>query len=448
MKSIYAIFTKYIVLWGFFFFMAIGLPVIFAMLAASGIELWHLNKGALITQLMNKIYTQTSSFPLMAVPFFILAGELMNSGFFTKALVNFSRSMLGHLHGGLAYVNIVSSLLFAGLSGSAVADTSALGSMLIPAMEKNGYSRRFAAAVTAASSVIGPIIPPSGLMVLYAFIMNVNIIHMFLGGIIPGVMIAISLCIVTYFMSKRRNFPISNERASAKERVNAFGKAFFPLLTPVILLGGILGGQATPTEAASLAVFYALCLNIVMTILQRKGIVKSGGMSWAHFIAILKRSAIQTSVILLLVGVAAGYSFAITVAHLPEALTSILKGYTENKYVFLFIVNLLLFLVGMVLDAGPAILILGPILSGMAAAYGVDPVHFAILMCVNVTVGLATPPMGLVLFVAATVAREKFVNIVKEIIPFLIAEIIVIFMITYIPILTLGLPRLYDMMTQ
>jgi tripartite ATP-independent transporter DctM subunit len=380
----------------------------------------------------------------MAVPFFILAGEIMNSGSVTRALVDFSRAMLGHIRGGLAHVNVAASVLFAGLSGSAVADTSALGSMLIPALEKNGYTRSFSAAITAASSVIGPVIPPSGLMVLYAFVMNVDVAKMFLGGFIPGLLLAVSLMLVIGFMAKKYDFPVANERATWGETGQASLRAFFPLLTPVILLGGILSGYFTPTEAAAVAVAYALLLNIGTKIGHRMGWLEEDGFGLKGFGGILRRTAIQSSVVLLLVGVASGFSQIVAIARMPEMLTGFLFDISDSKIVFLLLVNIFLFIIGMVLDAGPAILILGPILAPAAEAYGVDPVHFAVLMCLNVTVGLATPPMGLVLFVAASISGERFASIVKAIIPFLIAEIVVILMVAYIPVLTLGLPWLWE----
>ena len=438
------IFKGVAVLWGFLALLAVGVPVIFAMLGAGAFQLWALDRTMFLGMQANRIYSGINSFPIMAVPFFILAGEIMNSGNVTRALVDFSRAMLGHIRGGLAHVNIAASVLFAGLSGSAVADTSALGSMLIPAMEKNGYSKRFAAAVTAASSVIGPIIPPSGLMVLYAFVMNVDVAKMFLGGIVPGLLIAAALMAVVSVMAKKYDFPIANRRATWGETGQAGVRAFFPLLTPVILLGGILSGYFTPTEAAAVAVAYALLLNIGTVLGYRMGLLQEDGFGWRGFGGILRRTAIQSSVVLLLVGVSTGFSQIVAIARMPEMLSSFLLGMTDNKLVFLLLVNLFLFLVGMVLDAGPAILILGPILGPAAVAYGVDPVHFAVLMCVNVTVGLATPPMGLVLFVAASISGERFANIVKAILPFLAAEVVVILLITYFPIFTLGLPWLWE----
>ncbi|QKV20066.1 TRAP transporter large permease [Oricola thermophila] len=432
------------VFWGFLLLLAIGVPVFFAMLGAGVLQLWQIDRIAFLGMQVNRIYSGIASFPIMAVPFFILAGEIMNSGMVTRALVDFSRAMLGHIRGGLAHVNIAASVLFAGLSGSAVADTSALGSMLIPAMEKNGYSRSFAAAITAASSVIGPVIPPSGLMVLYAFVMNVDVARMFLGGIVPGLLLAGSLMIVTAFMARRFDFPVANERMPWRQRGRAGLRAFFPLLTPIILLGGILSGYFTPTEAAAVAVAYALLFNICVMICHRLGLVGEDGFGLATFVKILRRTAIQSGVVLLLVGVASGFSQIVAIAGVPAKLTDMMLSVSDNVVVFLLMVNLFLFIVGMVLDAGPAILILGPILAPAAATYGVDPVHFAVMMCLNVTVGLATPPMGLVLFVATSISGARFADIVRAIIPFLLAEIVVIMLVAYVPALTLTLPWLWE----
>lgn len=432
------------VFWGFLLLLALGVPVFFAMIGAGVFQLWQLDRIAFLSMQVNRVYSGISSFPIMAVPFFILAGEIMNSGMVTKALVDFSRAMLGHIRGGLAHVNIAASVLFAGLSGSAVADASALGSMLIPAMERNGYSTRFAAAITAASSVIGPVIPPSGLMVLYAFVMNVDVAKMFLGGIIPGLMLAGALMLVTAFMARKYDFPVANERMAWRDRGQAGLRAFFPLLTPVILLGGILSGYYTPTEAAAVAVTYALLLNIGVKIGYKLGWLKEDGFGLRAFGGILKRTAVQSGVVLLLVGVSTGFSQVVAIAHMPEMLTNLLLSISDNVWVFLLLVNIFLFIVGMVLDAGPAILILGPILAPASAAYGIDPIHFAVMMCLNVTVGLATPPMGLVLFVTTSISGARFSEIVRAIIPFLIAEVVVILMVAYVPVFTTGLPWVWE----
>ena len=416
----------------FLLFLALGMPVFFGLVAAPGILLWLNGQERDIVLLYRNIYNGMDSFPLMAVPFFMLAGELMNKGGITTRLVEFSQALMGHLRGGLAHVNVLSSILFAGLSGSAVADTSALGSMLIPAMEKQGYTRRFAAAITAASSVIGPIIPPSGIMIIYAYVMGESVAALFLAGIVPGILVGTGLMVMIKLLADKYDFPAASRRYSWRERGDASLKAFFPLMTPVIILGGILLGVFTPTEAAAVAVGYALFIGLfVLKTLRARDLPE-----------ILSRAAMTSAVVLLLVGAAMAFKTVVSLSHLPETLAAFILSLSENPLILLFLINILLFVVGMFLDAGPAIIILGPILAPIFIALGVDPVHFAIIMSVNLTVGLATPPMGLVLFVASSVSGERVETIARSILPFLAVEILVIFLITYFPALSLTIPRL------
>src|SRR5210317_949470 len=246
----------------FLVLLLVGLPVFFALVLSPGLLLWLNGQERDIALLYRNVYNGMDSFPLMALPFFMLAGELMNRGGITVRLVEFSQAIMGHLRGGLAHVNILSSILFAGLSGSAVADTSALGSTLIPAMEKNGYTRKFAAAITAASSVIGPIIPPSGIMIIYAYVMGESVAALFLAGIVPGILVGVGLMVMVKFMAKRYNFPAVTKKTTWSQRGKASLKAFFPLMTPVIILGGILGGIFTPTEASAVAAAYAMFIGL------------------------------------------------------------------------------------------------------------------------------------------------------------------------------------------
>ncbi|MBO6757202.1 MAG: TRAP transporter large permease [Roseibium sp.] len=483
----------------FLLFLMIGLPVFFGLLAAPGLLLWLSGQERDITLLYRNVYNGMDSFPLMAIPFFMLAGELMNKGGITTRLVEFSQALMGHLRGGLAHVNILSSMLFAGLSGSAVADTSALGSMLIPAMEKQGYTRRFAAAVTAASSVIGPIIPPSGIMIIYAYVMGESVAALFLAGIVPGVMVGVGLMLMVRFMADKYDLPKAQRIVSPGQsmapveywfsfvvlRINIcfllaafaflisgalgleisgtaeiilylalFGishiilmslrravsndfrmvckKAVAPLQTPIIILGGILIGVFTPTEAAAVAVAYALIIGFFVLHSIKVG----------EIAGILNRAGITSAVVLLLVGAAMAFKTVVSLSHAPEIMAAYVLSLSENPLILLFLINLLLFIVGMFLDAGPAIIILGPILGPIFTSMGVDSIHFAIIMSVNLTIGLATPPMGLVLFVAASVSRERVETIAKAILPFLAVEVAVIFLITYIPALSMTIPRL------
>ena len=421
----------------FLLFLMIGLPVFFGLLAAPGLLIWldALSEGNTnyfrdITLLYRNVYNGMDSFPLMAIPFFMLAGELMNKGGITLRLVEFSQAMIGHLRGGLAHVNVMSSMLFAGLSGSAVADTSALGSMLIPAMEKQGYTRRFAAAITAASSVIGPIIPPSGIMIIYAYVMGESVAALFLAGIVPGIMVGLGLMLVVKIMADKYDFPIATKRSTWGEAGQATLKAFFPLLTPVIILGGILAGVFTPTEAAAVAVFYALII----------GLFVMRTLTLAEIPEVLTRAGITSAVVLLLVGAAMAFKTVVSLSYAPQILADFILSLSENPLILLFLINLLLFIVGMFLDAGPAIIILGPILGPIFVDLGVDPIHFAIIMSVNLTVGLATPPMGLVLFVASSVSGERVETISRAILPFLAVEVLVIFLITFLPEISLTVP--------
>lgn len=417
--------------WIFVLLLALGAPVVFALLISPGLSLLLDGETQYFPALLARLYNGIDSFPLLAVPFFILAGELMNSGGITSAIVRFAQSLVGHVRGGLAQVNILSSMLFAGISGSAVADASAIGKMLVPAMERAGYTRAFAAAVTAAAAVIGPIIPPSGIMVLYGFVMNVSIGALFAGGVVPGLMIGIGLMLVTRLLATRHALPAAARKATWRERGQAFRGAYLALLMPVILLGGMLSGIFTATEGAAVACTYALVVSIF--------VLRS--VDAAELRRIFRETALQSSVILLLVGAAVTLGWLVTVSGLAKGIAEAMLAVTTDVKLLLLLVNLLLFVVGMFLDAGPAILILGPVLAPVFTGLGVDPVHFALVMCVNLTVGLATPPMGLVLFVASSVSGERLENIVRAILPFLALEFVVIFLITYFPGLVLTLPR-------
>lgn len=417
--------------WIFILLLALGMPVVFALLAGPGLSLVLDDQEAFFAALLSRLYNGIDSFPLLAVPFFILAGELMNSGGITARIVRFSQSLVGHFRGGLAQVNIMSAMLFAGISGSAVADASAVGKMLIPAMEQNGYQRSFAAAVTAAGAVIGPIIPPSGIMILYGFVMNLSIGALFAAGIVPGLMMGIGLMVMTRLLASRYKLPVAAPKASWAERGRSFNGALLALLMPLILLGGMLGGIFTATEAAAVAAAYALVVTLF--------VLKSLRMNQLSGIFIA--TAVQSGAILLLVGAAVTFGWLVTMSGMAESMANWLMSLTDNPLLLLLLLNLLLFLLGMILDAGPAILILGPVLGPVFASLGVDPIHFAMIMCINLTVGLATPPMGLVLFVTASVANERVDRIVRALLPFLLVHFLVIIAVTSFPALTLTVPR-------
>lgn len=409
----------------------LGMPIVFA-LAFGPLAGFVIDGKQVMAQIgLQRFFAGINQFPLLAIPLFILAGEIMNAGEITRRLVTFSKLLVGHLRGGLAHVNILSSILFAGLSGSAVADTTALGSMLIPAMEKDGYTRKFATAVTAASSIIGPIIPPSIIMIVYAYIMNVSVGALFAAGLIPGILMGVSLMAMTAIIARKHNFPKREGLPSRKEAVTGIVQGFFPLMTPVIILGGILLGIVSPTEAAVLAVAYSLVLSFV-----------SGTLSPGAIPGLFVRAAKSSSIVLLMIGSASLFGWALNIAGIPQSLARLVLGITENPILFLLLINLVLFVVGMLLDAGPAILIVGPVLGPTMLGMDISPIHFAVIMCLNLTIGLATPPFGLVLFASAAVSKLRVGEIVRAMLPFYLVHFLVILAITLIPDISLALPRL------
>ncbi len=420
----------FLFIWVFLFLLLAAMPVAFTLGISAMLGLF-VNEGArFLIVVPQRIFAGIDKFPLIAVPLFILAGEIMNSSGVTQRLVAFSSLIVGRLRGGLAQVNIFSSIIFAGISGSAVADTAALGSMLIPSMEKDGYSRSFAAAVTAASSIIGPIIPPSIIMVIYAYVMQVPTGALFLAGIIPGVMMGLAMMILTYFLVGPDHKP---SELALEARANAgrvIAEAILPAITPVIIVGGIVGGVFTPTESAAAAVAYTAFIALFVLRTTRFGEIPG----------ILLRAAKTSGTILFMIGAAALFAWLATIAGIPQLLTTHITGLTDNVLLLFLLINIFLLLIGMVLDAAPAILIMGPILAPIMTKLGVDPIHFAVVMCVNLTIGLATPPVGMVLFVAASVARERMEAISRKLLPYLGVHLIVLFLITYFPALTLWIP--------
>jgi tripartite ATP-independent transporter DctM subunit len=419
-------------LWLFLGLLVLGAPMFYLMLAAPGIALSIEGKDVFLNLLMQRLYSGIDSFPLMALPFFILAGELMTAGGVTKRMADFANSFVGHLRGGLAHVAVCSSVMLAGGCGSAVADASALGSLLIPAMKEQGYSGRYSSAVIAASAVIVSIIPPSGLFILYAFIMNESIAAMFAGGIIPGLLIATALMTTIAIRAPSQNLPVSGKSPTFKEVLRTGKRAFLPLLTPIILIGGIVGGFFTPTEAAAIAAFYSLILGVFYT---KEVKVKDLG-------RIFSKTALSSAVILMLVGAAVAFASVISLKGTPQMVTELVLALTDNVYMMFFIINILLLGVGCLVDAGPAILMLAPILAPVMIGLGVHPVHFGLVMSINLIIGLITPPMGLVLFVVSGISREKVEGIAREMMPLFFAELGVLFVITFVPETCLFIPRL------
>ncbi|MCG6931145.1 MAG: TRAP transporter large permease [Desulfofustis sp.] len=411
--------------------MAMGIPIAFVFGVGSIIYFIFISDIP-ITMIGQQLYNGVDSFVLLAIPFFILAGQLMNRTGITKDLVDFVQVLVGRLPGALAQVNIVVSILFAGLTGAAVADTAAIGSILIPAMKKEGYSASYSAAVTTASSIIGPIIPPSIIMVIYGTITGESIGALFMAGFVPGVLIGLGLMILALFFAIKDKHPRRTEPVSRAEIFKRTKAAIIGLIMPIIILGGIISGKFTATEAASLACMYAFLVGIVIyRSLSIKDILDS-----------LLECAVVSSVILLIISTAKLFGMVLTIEQIPGQIAEIMLSITENKIMFLLLVNLFLLFMGMIMETGANIILLAPILLPLAIKYGVNPLHFALIMIVNVNIGLTTPPLGVCLFTAAPIAKTSYESIALKVMPFVAMEILVLMVITYVPEIVLIVPRL------
>lgn len=414
------------------FCLIIGVPVAFSIVAALiyfmavGEFPYHLRIVA--TQMFGGI----RSYPLLAIPLFILAGELMNESGITTRIIAFTNVIVGRLRAGLALVNIWASVIFAGLSGSAVADTSAIGRVFIPEMEKSGYPRDFSAAITAASSVIGPIIPPSIPVIIYALIVTgVSVPGMFLGGVIPGIMLAIFLSIYVMIFAGKYQIVEPYERAESKRKILLQG--IIPLLMPVFVVGTILFGVVTPTEAASFAVAYAL---IVGLLLFRE-------IKLTDLPRIFGNAMRDAAVIMIIMSSVAAANWLMTYNRIPNMITDFALEFMTAKWMFMVSAMTLFLVAGLFLEGIAAMLVLVPILHPIAVSMGVDPTHFGILVVFNLMIGLITPPMGLCLFVADSVANVGLGRLVRQIIPLFFVELIVLIIIAFLPITVIGLPRLF-----
>jgi tripartite ATP-independent transporter DctM subunit len=409
-----------------------GTPIAFAIGVTAVFTLLKMNTPVLMKIVPLKFYSGIDMFALMAMPFFMLAGDIMNRIQITDRLVTLANSILGNVRGALAHVNIVTSIFFAGLTGAAVSDTAALGTMLIPAMEKAGYHKSFAAAVTAASSIIGPIIPPSIIMVIYGSLMGVSIAGLFAAGIVPGILVGVALMLLSAHISKKRNYPKGEKRANPKEIAVAFKKAAIPLLMPLIILGGILSGAFTPTEAAAVAVFYAMVV----------GLLVYRNLKLNDLPSLLFEMVRNNGNLFIILSAAAILGWILANEQIPQLVAEKILGVSQNKYVVLLIINMILLVIGMFMDMTAVLIIMGPILHPLAVSVGVDPLHFGIIMVVNINIALMTPPLGACLFVACSVSHISLEELSREILPFMIVEIMVLFLITYVPILSMFVPHL------
>jgi tripartite ATP-independent transporter DctM subunit len=408
----------------------IGVPISFSL--GVGAVAYLLQKGMSLGIIAQRMFTGLDSIAFIAIPFFIIAGDLMNGAGITKRLVGLSNLLVGRLKGGLAHISIISSMFFGGVSGSAVADASAIGSMMIPAMTESGFDQDFSAAVIASASVMGPIIPPSIPFVVYSLLSSTSVAALFLSGVIPGVLVGFSLMLVAYFIARKRNYPRSSRWPTLKEAAKALFDGIVPLLMPVIILGGILSGIFTATEASGVAILYALVI----------GVFVYRSLSWKKIVGILIASAKMTGIIFLLISSSNIFNWSLIIEQVPQKLTMFVSAYIKTPGMILLVINIVLLIVGTFMEGTAAMIMLVPILLKITAAYGINPIMLGTIVVLNLMIGLITPPVGLCLFVVCGLTKLKIETIVKAIWPFLVAEVIVLFLVTYIEPLSMWLPRI------
>jgi tripartite ATP-independent transporter DctM subunit len=401
--------------------MALGMPIAFALLFSGVALMVYLDifDSQIVAQ---NLINGADNFPLMAIPFFILAGELMNAGGISKRIIDFALALVGHIRGGLGYVAILASILFAGLSGSAVADTAALGAILIPMMVKAGYDRNRSTGLIAAGGIIAPIIPPSIPMIIFGVTSGLSITKLFMAGIVPGLLIGVGLMIAWWAMARNGKFEVYPRR-SLKDILAATKGAMWALLLPLIIVGGLRGGVFTPTEAAVVAAFYALFVGVVV---YRE-------LKVTQLYDILVASAKTTSVVMFLAAAAMVSAWLITVANIPVMLTDMLGPLVENPLLLLIVINVLVLLIGTAMDLTPTILILTPVLMPVIEKAGIDPIYFGVLFILNNCIGLLTPPVGTVLNVACGVGKIGMEDIMKGVWPFLLVEIAILILLILFP---------------
>ncbi len=414
----------------FFLLLLLGVPIAFSMGLGSAIALFV--SGAVDPVLVgHKLFTGVDSFSLMAIPFFMLSGELMEQGGLSKRLVNLSSSLIGHITGGLGLVDILTSVIFAGISGSAAADTAAVGSMMIPGMKKKGYPGAMAAVIQACAGSLGPIIPPSMTMIIYCSLTNTSIASLFMAGMIPGLLIGVSLMVLTYFYAKKMGIK-GEKKSSLKEIWVALKEAVWAIIMPGIIIGGLVGGVFTPTEAGAIAVVYAFFVGMfVYKEFTLRDLPK-----------ILQKSAGMTAMSLLIVAGAAIFSFLVAYAKVPQAVISFLTGITDSKYMIMILLVLFLLVVGMFIETIAATIIVAPILLPVAAQYGIDPIQFALVMVITLVYAGVTPPVGGVLFITIGIAEVKLKDTLKYLMPYLTAVFIIVLLCIFVPPVSTFLPTL------
>jgi len=417
----------------FVIFLAIGVPIAYSIgLSATLTLLVSIYPIPAATTVAQRVATGLDSFTLLAIPFFVLAGQLMNKGGIAMKLIDLAKALVGRLPGGLAFVNILSNMLFGAISGSAAASASAIGSFMTPRMIEEGYDRNYSTAVNVTSATTGLSIPPSNVLIVYSLAAGgLSIGALFIAGYIPGILTGLGIAAVAATMAYRRNYPLA-EKVTFRYGVIKFLDAIPSLGMIIVVIGGIIAGYFTATEAAAIAVVYALVLSFIY-----------GHIKVQHLPRLLLRSVITSTIVLLLVGTSIGLSWVMSYQDIPQQVSEGLLGLSENKFVILIIINILLLLVGVFMDLSPAVLIFTPIFLPIVTNIGVDPIHFGIIMILNLSIGLCTPPVGTVLFIGSSISKIGIEKLIRPLLPIYAVMIFILLIITYFPQLTLWLPRLF-----
>ena len=419
-----------------FVFILSGIPIYISLLLTGILSLGalSLSTGTPMATLAvsQAIFNGMGSLPLLAIPFFMLAGEIMNRGGITEKLIRFAMLLIGRLPGGLAHAGIVSSMFFGGITGSAQACASCMGGILIPSMKKEGYPTSEAVGVIAAASTCGPIIPPSIIMVVYATAVGASVGAMFMGGIIPGIMCGVILMGVVLLRHRVCHFPKREENLSKGEVKKIIIDAIIPLGMPIIVVGGIMGGICTPTEAGAIAVVYSLFVSLFGT----------RTLKFKELGPILLQAVNSSAPLLLIIACAKVFSYGLTALQMPVLVNNLILSITNNKYVFLLLVNILLIIMGMFMDGGASVIILAPILAPVASSLGISLIHFGIIMAFNLTIGNITPPLGYCMFITSKIGKIPVEEAIKGTMPYLLSEIVALLIITYIPITVTLIPSL------
>jgi len=420
-------------IFAFLVLLFIGMPIAFTMLLSSAVYFFVGGNMMFLWSFPERMFSGLDSFVFLALPFFLLAGEVMNRSEMSERLVEFATLVIGRVRGGLAQVNVLTSIIFAGLTGIALGEVAALGKIFIPSMEKQGYTRSFAAAVTGAASIIGPIIPPSGIIVIYCAIMEVSVGGMFIAAIIPGLLVGLSDMVIVALLAKKKNFPVFKVPFSKKVYWRSFTSALVAFFMPVLIIGGILSGVFTPTEAAGASVVYAIIVGLAIT---RK-------LNLTTTIQALKTAASDSARLFIILAAASVVSWIFTTENVDEKLASTLLAITHNKIILILALNLFYLFLGMWLDPGTGLIIFAPVIAPFAYKLGIHPFQLGIMLIVNVNIGLLTPPVGFVLFAISSISKTSIGEITRDLLPFLAINVLVVLLLGFIPSLTLWLPKLF-----